>query len=329
MATEMYNLSLADVEKLNDTNFTKWKSAVQDQLEVFELWDYTQTEEPPAAAAEDDIKVFASKQRKTLALLRTRMEERAHALVKGLTNACEAWKLLEKSFKAKGSGQLTGRLRKLMTTTLGDSEGDTTKYATAFRKAIASLNSLSDEFRLNDNVLIYFFHEGLGPEYELYRDLYGQTHDAFDDTGKPKYSLTYAMERFANQMAGKDTSAQPAVTLAAVRNGSAFKGNTRMVGVKHCTHCGKDYHNAEECRQLHPELKHQRDGGDNQRGNNKRRREGRNSGSSGRNNNNSGNQQGQQANQNNNQTNTPSQTNQTGQSDNSNNSNSNSSNNSA
>ena len=63
MATEICNLSLADVEKLSDTNFNKWKSAVQDQLEVFELWEYTQTKSIPATAPEDDKKVFANKQR--------------------------------------------------------------------------------------------------------------------------------------------------------------------------------------------------------------------------------------------------------------------------
>lgn len=121
---------------------------------------------------------------------------------------------------------------------------------------------------MNQTALIFLFHNGLGPKHAAYREVYSQNHQPFTPEGKPTYDLTYAMDRFANQAAesqgGQDPSAESTTALAAVTAGP----NSRVVAIKHCTHCNKDYHTCDECHVSHPELKRKREETTTQQGGN-------------------------------------------------------------
>lgn len=133
-----------------------------------------------------------------------------------------------------------------------------------------------------ENLLIYLFHTGLDSSFEMYRDLYNQTHEALTEDGSTaKHNIKYVMEQFLNSSANKDrttsatASETPPVALAAISDKAtpnlkiqpgvqAGSVNSRILSqmIKYCTHCKKDFHTIDECIKLHPELilpKRQRD----------------------------------------------------------------------
>ncbi len=278
---------------------------MRDQLILMDLWHYVEADEPPSPAtlaagtpAEENLNApvapptpeEARKSRtgnlKAVAAIRNRLGCNGRDLLKDETNATRAWQILKESFSPCGSGVLNGLLIKLWTTTLATSQ-DATDYARRFKKALQDIRGMTTEVPINDNILILYFHLGLGAEYEQYREHYAQTHDIVPAGPNPAMGINYAINRFLNTCANRSAPAESAVIMAATANTPSLAApgtkDVATIQVKHCTHCGRNYHVESECRDKHPHLKRDRDqsgrGGRGGRGNKRRRGNGNGNGS--------------------------------------------------
>ena len=215
-------------------------------------------------------------------MLRTRCELDVRAMIESETDAQKAWSTLDK-LKPWGSAILTSTFRKLDNVSLAGCDNDPKTYANKFMEVLEELNALSSKLYFDENWKIYRFHSGLGSVHDSYCEQYNQTHDAFDDNGKHKYDLNYAITRFIGTMANPTISAETQA-LAALVNGTfaytpqsvmalvaadgaeikiqpgANAGNSRtyVQTCKYCTHCKKDWHDNSECTTLHPHLESRR-----------------------------------------------------------------------
>lgn len=302
MDTKLLSLGKV-ISKLNDTNYLQWKNEMRDHLLIMDLWTYTSTEKASESFTTDEMTKFNRNHLRTVAIMRSQMNERGYNLISDHTNAKLAWDEIKTGFTAKGVGHMNALYHNLVNITFTSSGNNAAQYTNAFRRAISELRRMSPSSAMEDNFLIYLFHAGLDSSFQMYRDLYNQTHEALTEDGlTAKHDIKYVMERFLNSSANKDRTLPVVsdvlpVALAAITDKTesnlkiqsgvqAGSVNSRIFSqmIKYCTHCKKDFHTIDECIKLHPELaalKRQRD--DNTRGRNvnqsrgKGRRTGQNS----------------------------------------------------
>ncbi len=105
--------ALEKIPKLQDNEgYLKWKRTVRDHLKLFELWTYIASLK---VVPEDASKVedWTAGQERTCTALRLVVDGNAYNDIEDLTNASDAWDLLEANFKPRGSGFLNNSMEKL------------------------------------------------------------------------------------------------------------------------------------------------------------------------------------------------------------------------
>ena len=280
----------ASLGRLNDidvlqgvSNYQIWKRQFEDELTLLGMWHYIEDDYvAPAGATHAELKSWQQAHKRICTMLKSRCDENARAMIEDETNAQKAWKALEQN-KPRGSGILNSTINKFESITLAGCNGDPHAYINLFRKTLREFHVLSSKFVYNQNHLIYRFHSGLGPVYSSYCEQYAQNHDPFDDDGKPKFTLDYAITDFIKTVTNptNSTSSVETKALATLVNGTfahnrlsvmalvatgsteikiqagAHAGNSRTFTqtCKYCTHCKKDWHDKSECTTLHPHLK--------------------------------------------------------------------------
>ena len=262
------------------------KRQFEDELKLMGIWRYIAKDYiPPVVGGTvtvENINAWERAHKRICTMLKTRCELDIRDMIENETNAKRAWTTLEQ-LKPRGFAFLTSTFRKLDNVSLAGCDNDPQKYTNAFVGVLDELATLSSEEVLPEVYKIYRFHSGLGPVYSAYREQYDQTHDAFDDNGKPKHDLNYAITRFTSSLANPTVSAETQA-LAALVNGTfvhtpqsvmalvaaegaeiniqpgANAGNSRtyVQTCKYCTYCKKDWHNDSECTTLHPHLRSRR-----------------------------------------------------------------------
>ncbi len=78
------------------------------------------------------------------------MKGNTYTDIEDLSNALEAWYLLETNFKPQGSGFLNGKMEKLFFLTLNECK-DTADYVTKFYPTVTELKSFSTKFQMDEN----------------------------------------------------------------------------------------------------------------------------------------------------------------------------------
>ncbi len=205
------------------------------------------------------------------------MEGNAYTDIEDLTNASEAWYLLEANFEPRGSGFLNDAIEKLLFFTLNECK-DATDYVTKFRSTVTELKSFSTKFSMNRNWLISLFQYNLSATHSAYSQSYAQEHDLFGLDCSAKYSLSYTMHHFQNTVANPSKIAEQSLVLLAslgpLELVSGHESSTHQssiqaeaqVGtnnaqviclrktVKYYTYCKKDYHSVDDCHVKYPNL---------------------------------------------------------------------------
>ena len=278
---------LNNIAKLQGaSNYRIWKRQFEDELELMGVWRYVSEDyNPPVVCGTvtaESLELWERAHMRICTMLKTRCEPYARSLIESETNAQKAWTTLGQ-FKPRGSGILFSIFRKFENVNLAGCENDPQKYADTFVGVLEELRTFSSNEIFPEAYKIYRFHLGLGPVYSSYCEQYDQIHDAFDDNGKHKYDLNYAITRFISTIADPTVSAKtqalaaflngtfahtPHSVMALVAAGKAeveiqpgtHAGNSRtyVQTCKYCTHCKKDWHDNSECTTLHPHLKSRR-----------------------------------------------------------------------
>lgn len=260
------------VPKLQDhEGYLKWRRTMRDNLKMLELWTYVDDQaEEPTGVSETKMATWRAGHDKTCTALRLVVDGNAYNDIEDLTNASTAWKLLEETFKPRGSGFLNDTFQKLHTLTLADCKSPV-DYVLQFRSIVNELRNFSGKLRLDENWLIYLFLSNLGPEHSSYFETYAQEHDPFTEDGEAKFTLSSTMHHFQNTVknpSSKPISDKATVTLIAanmpahqstVQDGAQIGTShsrvlTLQKTVKYCTFCKRDYHTENECRIKHPNL---------------------------------------------------------------------------
>ena len=278
---------LTDIDKLEGaSNYRTWKRQFEDELKLMGIWRYiVEDYNPPVVGGTvtaESLIAWERAHKRICTMIKTRCELGVRCIIEDETNAQKAWTALGQ-FKPRGSGILFSTFRKFENVNLAGCDNDPQKYVNTFVGVLEELRDFSSEEDFPEVYKIYRFHSGLGPVYSSYREQYDQTHDAFDDNGKHKYDLNYAITRFISAIADPTVSAKTKA-LAALMNGTfahtpqsvmalvaagkadiniqpgANAGNSRtyVQTCKYCTHCKKDWHDNSECIALHPHLKSRR-----------------------------------------------------------------------
>ncbi len=205
------------------------------------------------------------------------MESNAYTDIEDLTNASEAWYLLEANFKPRGSGSLNDAMEKLLFLTLNECK-DVADYVTKFHSTVTEHKSFSTKFQMDENWLIFLFQYSLSAIHFAYCQSYAQEQNPFGLDGSAKYSLRYAMYYFQNTVANPSKIAERSfVSLAFLGPSALVSGhnsskqqssiqaraqvgtiNARVISlrktVKYCTHCNKNHHSIDECYVKYPNL---------------------------------------------------------------------------
>lgn len=92
---------------------------------------------------------------------------------------------------------LNYRYRRLLALKLHDCKS-VSEYAGKFKELHNDIVNINERLRLNENLLIFLFHRGLGKEHEDYVLHYTQNHAAIDSDGKTAFTLEYAIQRFVS-----------------------------------------------------------------------------------------------------------------------------------
>lgn len=217
--TKILNLGKV-ISKLNDINYLQWRNEMRDHLLIMDLWTYTSMEKPPGNSTVDETTKFNQNHLRTVAIMRSQMNERGYNLISNHTNAKLAWDEIKTGFTAKDVGHMNALYHNLVNITFSSSGNNATQYTNTFCRAISELRRMSPSSAIEDNFLIYLFHAGLDSSFQMYQDLYNQTHEALTEDGlTAKHDIKYAMEQFLNSSTNKDrtvTSEAPPVALAAI-----------------------------------------------------------------------------------------------------------------
>ncbi|KAL8635096.1 MAG: hypothetical protein Q9228_007381, partial [Teloschistes exilis] len=261
---------------LNNGNYLKWKVQVCDALNAADYWYFTNPMTAPAIPAQDGpaknnwVRVNSL----ICGMIRSRCEEVPRSYIEEVEVASVAWTTLRDRLKPRGSGPLDGTFDRLEALSLAKCTG-LQDYADKFQATVNELHQYSPN--LFTTWLVHRFHSGLGnsAKYDTYKTQYRQHDSPFEDNGNPRYDLEYAMGRVLRTFVHKIDSDTNLAMVAAVNSASQQQSgirpgmSTRVITktVKHCTHCGKDYHTIVECTELHPELR--RNNKRNNRGSNK------------------------------------------------------------
>ncbi|MCJ1471243.1 hypothetical protein MMC07_009891, partial [Pseudocyphellaria aurata] len=265
---------LDKVPKLQDhEGYLKWRRTMRDNLKMLELWTYIDDQAAePEGVLDAKMATWKTGQDKTCTALRLVVDGNAYSDIEDLTNASEAWNLLEKSFKPRGAGFLNDTFHKLQHLSFTDCTGPA-DYVLQFRTIVNELRNFSGKLKLDENWLIYLFLSNLGSEHSAYFETYAQEHDPFDDDGNAKYTLSSAMHHFQNTVknpSSKSASGIENVSVALVAANTPVHQTTIQEGaqvgtnnahvltlqktVKYCTFCKRDYYTENECRLKYPHL---------------------------------------------------------------------------
>ena len=214
---------LNDIELLQGvSNYQIWRRQFEDELTLLGMWHYIEDDYvAPIGATAAELKSWQQAHKRICTMLKSRCDENARSMIEDETNAHDAWTALEQN-KPRGSGILNSTIRKFESITLSGCNDDPQGYANLFKKVSREFRVLSTDFMFNQNWLIYHFHSGLGAVYSSYCEQYDQNHDPFDDDGKPKFTLDYAITRFINTVTNPTnaTSSVETKALAALVNGT-------------------------------------------------------------------------------------------------------------
>ena len=153
------------------------------------------------------------------------MEGNAYTDIEDLTNASEAWYLLEANFEPQGSGFLNGAMEKLLFLTLNECK-DAADYVIKFCSTVTELKSFSTKSQMDENWLIFLFQYNLSVTHSAYYQSYAQDHNSFGLDGFAKYSLSYAMHHFQNTVANPSKIAERSlVSLASLGPSALVSGH--------------------------------------------------------------------------------------------------------
>lgn len=143
------------VPKLQDhKGYLKWRRTMRDNLKMLELWTYIEDQAAlPTGVSEAKMATWKAGHDKTCTALRLVVDGNAYSDIEDLTNASEAWQLLEKTFKPRGSGSLNDTFQKLHTLTLADCKSPA-DYVHQFRSVVNELRNFSTKLKLDENWLI-------------------------------------------------------------------------------------------------------------------------------------------------------------------------------
>ena len=263
---------LERVAKLEDPEgYLEWRRDVRDRLKMLELWTYIEDQATePLGVTESKIAIWKAGHDKTCTALRLVVNGNAYSDIEDLTNASEAWTLLETNFKPRGSGFLNDAFQRLLGLTLADCKSPA-DYVSQFRNVVNELRNFSTKIKLDENFLIFFFQTNLGSDHASYFETYAQEHEPFNDSGEAKYTLSLAMHHFQNTVRNpksKTSTDKMGIALIAAHAPAhqhttqdgvqAGTPNSRVLTlqktVKYCTHCHRDYHTENECRIKYPNL---------------------------------------------------------------------------
>ena len=264
--------NLEKVPKLEDhEGYLQWRRTMRDRLKMLELWTYLEDQaDRPTGVSEAKVAAWKAGHDKTCTALRLVVDGNAYSDIEDMTNASEAWKLLETNFKPRGSGFLNDSFQKLLNLTLANCKSSA-DYVSQFCNIVTELKNFSTKFKLDENFLIFLFQSNLGSEHASYFEMYAQEHDLFTENGDAKYTLSSTMHHFQNTVRNpksKPSIDKTAVALVAantpthqniIQDGvQAGTDNSRVLTVqktvKYCVFCKRDYHTESEGHLKNPSL---------------------------------------------------------------------------
>ena len=93
---------------------------------------------------------------KACTALRLVVDGNAYNNIEEITNAFEAWTILETNFKPRGSGFLSNTFQRLLNLTLANCQSSA-DYVFQFHNVVNKLKSFSTKVKLDENFLIFLF----------------------------------------------------------------------------------------------------------------------------------------------------------------------------
>ena len=232
-----------EVAKLKDSlGYITWEREMTERLELTRLISWvttvttlpTQTDSLQGEALEKAKAVYEDGHSVTCAVIKMRTEGTNWHAIKNIKNAKDMWDTLRSKNQPKGSGYLTGALRRFSSLTLSQCS-DPNEYCNQFQDRFNELQNFQGTVVIDDNVLIWMFHEGLGPDYKAYVNKYNDEHEPFLSTTTnsvttitPKHTLSHAVDRFLQFKASDGSSTSNSMALVATTTAdSRFRDDIR------------------------------------------------------------------------------------------------------
>jgi hypothetical protein len=277
MKANIKMIFLFEIIRLKDSfEYQTWQIEMRDQLILINLWHYVEIDEFSSStiliveiSIEENLNVFvvstSEKIRKfridnfkTMTIIRNQLKCNDRNLLKNEINVIKAWQILKKSFSSCESKILNDLFIKLWIIILIISQ-NVIDYARRFKKTLQDIREMIIEMFINDNILILYFHLDLDAKYEQYREHYDQTHDIVSVEFNLAMRINYAINKFLNICVNRFVFVESIVIMTIIVNTSSFVvleiKNVVIIQIKHCTHCERNYHVKNECRNKHFHLK--------------------------------------------------------------------------
>ncbi len=291
-------ISLFEITRLKDFfEYQTWQIEMRNQLIFMNFWHYVEIHELSSStiliveisieknfsafvvSTSEKVRKFRIDNLKTIAIIRNRLKCNDRDLLKNEINVIKTWQILKKSFSSCESKVLNDLFIKLWIIILIINQ-DVIDYARRFKKTLQDIRKMIIEMFINDNILILYFHFDLDAKYEQYRKHYAQTHDIVFIEFNLAMKINYAINKFLNICVNRFVFVESIVIMTVIVNIFSLVvleiKNVVIIQMKHCTHCERNYHVKNECRDKHSHLKRDRDQSDrsdrNDRDNKRRRK---------------------------------------------------------
>ena len=248
---KMGGMSIDSVPKLNTSeDWDDWSRFIHDYL-MFNNLDGALDETLTEASSPLQRAVM----RKASTAFKHTCGNSAYQVVKHLTDVTEILTTLITNFEPEGEDLLQDLSRRFLLLRLEDFK-NVNDYVNEYRRCVRDFAAQSTI--LPETFLILKFKIGLSSAFDAFCMTWEQTHKTIPKPGVKVATLDQLIvdarnaEKQVHIRAHVNDSAATTFMLA---RPSGLAGDSRMIEVKHCTHCRRDRHIKSECHELHPELK--------------------------------------------------------------------------
>ncbi len=276
---------LFEITRLKDSfEYQTWQIEIRDQLIFMNFWHYVEVNELlnskiliveisieenfnvfVVSSTSKKVKIFRIDNFKTITITRNRLKCNDRNFLKNEINVIKTWQIFKKLFSSCESKIFNDLFIKLWIIILIINQ-NVIDYARRFKKTLQNIREMIIEMFINDNILILYFHFNLDAKYEQYRKHYAQTHDIVFVELNLAMRINYAINKFLNICVNRFIFIESIVIMIIIVNIFSFVvfeiKNIVIIQMKHCTHCKRNHHVKNECRNKHFHLKRNRDQSD-------------------------------------------------------------------